>query len=427
MIARSRRLVRSTVSEYRRALSQFSHNARAMLVFLAMGEFSLGILLTVFGIYVKTAGMSEAVVGSVEGVIAAVGAVVCLLAPVLIAGVGYKRLMLMSAALLGVARFGMAAFPFSTALLVFAAVDGLGQGIMQTVPVPFLSENSTPAERAHLFSSDLFVRVFAAFLGGLVGGLLPVLFGQFTTELGAYRATVAVAGVVLLLSLWPMLLVRETRKPAGHATRELAATMRAFTSWGHTARLMAPQVLTSVGAGMIIPFVSLYLKNHLGATITQVGFIQGTSQLLMGVAALSAPILARRFGLVRSTALVEAISLPFMLAIPLLGDLRIAALFFWARGALMNLSWPLWNQFTMEGVPSAEKPAVAGVLAFGWSAAWVVGSVVGGRIMTVSYTTPYFYATALYALGALGTYLLNKDHDVRPARMDEALGQEGPH
>jgi MFS family permease len=427
MIARSRRVARATVAEYRQAFGLFSGNARRFLLSIALADFATFMLVTVFGIYIKIGGMSEAVVGTVEGIIAFVGAFVCLLAPVLVAGIGYKRLLIAGTVMLSLARFGMAALPFASALYAFGAIDGLGQGVLQAVPVPFLSENSTRVERAHLFSADLFVRVIAAFLGGTIGGLLPVLFGAFLPELAAYQVTIGVAAVLLLASAVPLFGLREKRARPDHAMREWVGTMREFRSWRHTGRLMLPQITISVGAGMIIPFLSLYMKNQLGATITQVGFIQGTSQLAMGVAALSAPLLARRLGLVKSTAVVEALSLPFMIAIPLVTDLRVAALVFWARAALMNLSWPLWNQFTMEGVPPEEKPAVSGFVAFGWSAAWVVGSVLGGRIMTTSYTLPYVYATVLYAIGTLLTYFMNRNHDVVPLRMDEAVAQEGPH
>jgi predicted MFS family arabinose efflux permease len=43
---------------------------------------------------------------------------------------------------------------------------------------------------------------------------------------------------------------------------------------------------------------------------------------------------------------------------------------------------------------------------FGWSVAWLAGSAIGGRLMEQSYTTPYFYTAALYALGAIATFVL---------------------
>jgi predicted MFS family arabinose efflux permease len=51
---------------------------------------------------------------------------------------------------------------------------------------------------------------------------------------------------------------------------------------------------------------------------------------------------------------------------------------------------------------------------FGWSVAWLTGSAIGGRLMEQSYTAGYYYAAALYGLGALATLLL-----LRKIRVDE--------
>jgi len=417
MIARSRRALGSLVAEYRDAARRFTRNARLLLGALAVQSAAVGMLTTVFAIYVKSSGLSEAVVGDVEGALALASAAVCLLAPPLVAVLGYRRLMLLAAIGYGVARLGQAAMPGALPLLAFGVLYGLGEGVMQTAPVPFITENSTPTERPHLYTADLVVRVAFAMVGGLIGGVLPLVLSAALGEVGAYQATVAVAGVLLIgssLLIWPM---HEAVGHPRHAFARYLQTARDFSSWAHVRRLLIPQVLISVGAGLIIPFLSLYLKRQLGASIVQIGVIQGVSALAMGVAALAAPALARRFGFVRATAMSQAASIPFLASIPLLTSLPVAAVVFWARGAFMNMSWPIWNQYTMEAVPARERPIVAGVIAFGYSVSWLAGSALGGRLMAYSYTAPYVIATALYTFGALATWLLLRKHEDLPVRV----------
>jgi MFS family permease len=418
MIARSQRALRAAVAEYAAAVRSFSRNARLFLVALGIQSLGIGILVTVFAIYVKSAGLSEAVVGDVEGSLALASAAICILAPPLIAVFGYRRLLIIAAVLYGVARFGQAGMPEAGILLAFGAMYGAGDGLMQSAPVSFLAENSTPFERSHLYTADLFVRVMGAMVGGMIGGLLPSLLGGALGDVDAYRVTVAVAGALFLASAVPLLLMREALGHPRHAFRRYLDTVRQFRSWGHVGRLLVPQVLISVGAGLIIPFLSLYLKRQLGASIGQIGFIQGVSQLAMGFAALGAPLLARRFGFVRATAISEAASLPFLAAIPFVTSLPVAALVFWARSAFMNMSWPTWNQYTMEHVPGRERSIVAGAVSFGYSASWLAGSALGGRLMAYSYTVPYAVATVLYAGGALATWLMLRKHEEAPAWVD---------
>jgi len=415
VLVRSKRAMRAMVSEYADAIRAFSRSARLFLVALGVQSFGIGILVTVFSIYVKTAGLSEAVVGDVEGSLALAAAAVCLLAPPLIAVFGYRRLMVGAAVLYGVARLGQAGAPEVGLLLAFGAMYGSGDGIMQAAPVSFLAEISTPFERSHLYTADLFVRVACSMVGGLAGGLLPYLFSGAMGDVDAYRATVAVAGLLLLSSSIPLLMIREKLSHPRHAFARYLETARTFRSWGHVGRLLVPQVLISLGAGLIIPFLSLYLKHQLGATIGQVGFIQGMSALAMGIAALAAPMLGRRFGFVKATVFAEAASLPFLAAIPFVTSLPLAAVVFWFRSAFMNMSWPTWNQYTMEHVPGRERPIVAGTVSFGFSVSFLVGCAVGGRLMEHSYTLPYAIATGLYAAGALATWLMLRRHQEPPA------------
>jgi MFS family permease len=418
MIERSRRALRATASEYLQAMAKFTRNARLFLVALGIQSFGIGILVTIFAIYVKGAGLSEAVVGDVEGSLAVAAAAVCLIAPPLIAVFGYRRLLIIAAMLYGVARFGQAGLPEAGMLLAFGALYGAGDGIMQLAPVAFLAENSTPVERTHLFTADLFVRVMGAMVGGLIGGLLPSLLSGVLVEVDTYRATVAVAAVLFLVSAIPLLMMREALGHPRHAFRHYLDTVCGFRSWGHTGRLLVPQILLATGAGLVIPFLSLYLKRQLGASLGEVGLIQGLSQLAMGFAALGAPLLGRRFGLVRATALAEVASLPFLAAIPFITSLPVAAVFFWLRAAFMNMSWPAWNQYTMEHVPGRERAIVAGALSFAWSVSWLAGSALGGRLMAYSYTVPYMITTVLYAAGALATWLLLRNHEEPPAWLE---------
>lgn len=415
MLARSKRALRSVASEYASAVRAFSRSARLFLVALGIQSFGIGILVTVFSIYVKSAGLSEAVVGDVEGSLALAAAAVCLLAPPLIAVFGYRRLLVAAAVLYGVARLGQAGAPEVGLLLAFGALYGSGDGLMQAAPVSFLAEISTPFERSHLYTADLFVRVACSMVGGLVGGLLPYLFSGALGDVDAYRATVAVAGLLLLSSAVPLLMIREKLAHPRHAFARYLETARTFRSWGHVGRLLVPQVLISLGAGLIIPFLSLYLKQQLGATIGEVGFIQGMSALAMGIAALAAPTLGRRFGFVKATVFAEAASLPFLAAIPFVTSLPLAAVVFWFRSAFMNMSWPTWNQYTMEHVPGRERPIVAGTVSFGYSVSFLIGCSVGGRLMEHSYTLPYAIATGLYAAGALATWLMLRRHQDPPA------------
>lgn len=404
---------------YRLAARDFTSDARSYLLTAVLQNVGYGILGTVFALYVKERGLSEAVVGDVEGALAVAGAVVCLALPPLVMLLGYRTLFIIAALAAGFARIGQAFAPGAVSLVALGLLFGVGDGIMQTLSTAFLSENAGRAVKTHLFTSDFVLRVVAMFAGSLIGGLLPAALDNVMSETDAYRWTIVVAGCVMAASALSARAISRHTTARQAPWRAYSRAIKQFESWGRLGRLLVPETVIALGAGLVMPFVALFLKHQLGASVEQVGMIQAVSSIIMGVGAFLTPAIARRFGLAGTVVLTELLSLPFLVAIPLSTSLPVVAGLMWARGALMNMSWPIYNQLSMEGLPAADKPLVAGWIRFGWSIAWLAGSSIGGRLMESSYTTPYFYTAALYAVGATATFVL-----LRGVKEESALAEE---
>lgn len=405
---------------YRTTVRGFTTNARRYLATVSLQNMGYGVIGTVFAIELKSRGFSESVVGDVEGALALAAAVVCLLLPPLVGSFGYRKLMIAAGVALGLARFGQAYAPSATAVVALGLLYGLGDGAMQTLSTAFLSENTGRSGRTQLFTADFVIRTAAIVVGSLVGGIMPALLRPLTGEADAYRLTIVVAAALMAASSIFASGITDHHHRSGRMFAGWLESLKGFTSWGRVGRLLVPEMLISFGAGLVMPFVALFLKHQLGASVTEVGVIQAVSAVAMATAALATPRLARRFGLAGTVVITELASLPFLISIPFATALPVAALLFWVRGMLMNMSWPIYNQLSMEGLPPQDKPLVAGWVRFGWSVAWLGGSALGGRLMAGSYTTPYFYTAALYAAGSIATYLL-----LRTIRVDETAETDG--
>jgi len=407
VIQRAKGLARRGVGAYVRTLRDANPNARRYLVAVVLQNVAAGLLGTVFALYVVGAGMTTAVVGDVEGALALAAAVVCLLLPPLVEVVGYRWMLVIAGLAFGVSRLGQTLGGAPSAIVALGLAYGVGDGIMRSVGVAFLSENGPDGQgRTMLFTVDFVLRIMAGFLGALLGGLMPTALSLVMPEHDALRWTITLAGVLLLASSIPVLGVTQAPRARQNPWRLYVSAVSGFRSWGRLARLVVPEAMISLGAGLVIPFVPLFLKVHLGASVAQIGLIQGASSLFMAAATLSTPLLARRFGLVGTIVITELASLPFLLVIPLAGALPAVAVSMWARGALMNMSWPVYNQLAVEGVPSRDKPLVVGWMSVAWSLAWLGGSAIGGRLAAGSYTTGYFITAALYGMGAIMSWTL---------------------
>ena len=407
MIARARHFIRRGADAYLRTLREATPNAKCYLWAVTLQGVAIGLVGTLFAIYLKSAGFSEALVGDVEGALAASAAVTCLLLPPLVAVVGYRTLLVAASVAFAVSRLAQV-LPVSAAVLVaLGLLYGVGDGIMRSVGVPFLSEHIGGRDRTLLFTVDFFLRVGSSVVGSLLGGLVPTLLVFLgVSEVASYQASIVLAAAIFGLAVVPALRVREQLVHVGHPWAGYMRSLKGFKSWNRLVRFAVPDGVLSLGAGLIMPFVALYLKEHVGATVAQVGFIQGAMAVAMAMAVLAAPLVARRFGPIGTVVLTEVLSLPFLVAIPLATSVAGVATLMWVRAMLMNMSWPMFNEATMDQLPAHDKPLISGWMSVAWSACWVIGSVAGGRIMEYSYTLPYFIAAAFYAGGAVLTWLL---------------------
>ncbi|MCE5203974.1 MAG: MFS transporter [Actinomycetia bacterium] len=394
--------------EYKTAARMFSPDAWHYLVAAALQSAGMGVLGTVFAIYIKDVGMTEAVVGDVEGALALSSAITCLALPPLVSRIGYPRLIMLAGFALGASRLGQAFAPTAVLVVGLGLLYGVGEGMMQVLSTAFLSEAAPARARTHLFTVDYATRVGSMFIGSLIGGYVPhSLEAAGMPSIDGLRAAIAAGAILMLASAMPARRI-ERERPAGSVV-SYRASVRAFSSWNRLARLIVPEVATSFGAALSMPFIALFLKHQLGATVGEVGVIQAVSSLGMAVAAFGAPWLSRRMGLVGTVVVTELLSLPFLVAVPLATSLPVAAALLWVRGILMNMSWPVYNQLATEGVPPADRPLVVGWVRFGWSVAWLGGSVLGGRLMERSYVLPWYITAVLYAAGALATFVLLRE------------------
>ena len=406
LIKRARDLAGRGTRAYARTLKEAGPDARRYLASVVLQNIGMGVLGTMFALYVRAAGMGVSVVGNAEGALALASGVVCLFIPPLVAVVGYRVLLVSAALAFGVARMGQAFGMTPTAFVLLGLLFGVGDGILRSVGIAFLSESAPVRDRTLLFTIDFFARVAAMVVGAGIGGLLPTVLGNWMPELVAFRWTMGVVAGLMLVSAVPVMGVHELRRRTERPWAAYVESISRFRSWGRLARLAVPEATISFGAGIVMPFVPLFLRVNLGASVAQIGLIQGVASVVMAAAALSTPLLARRLGLVGTVVITEIASLPFLLTIPLATSLPAVAVVMWVRSALMNMSWPLYNQLAVEGIPARDRPLVVGWMSVAWSVAWLGGSVLGGRMNEHSYTFPYFVAAALYGIGAVATWLL---------------------
>jgi MFS family permease len=413
---------------YMRQFGHFQRNARLYLISNALSGVTTGILLVIYNLYLVSLGYGADFIGLVLFV-GAIGAGIAIFPAGLCTDrFGGKPVLIWSNLLIGFAGLGQILFRQPLPLLASAFVAGIGGACTIVVNAPFLTKNSVPGERSHLFSLNIALGLVTTVAGNIIGGVLPVWFRNISwlmtplppglglvlavqPGIRSYQLSLLFAGVIAVPSLVPLFMLKESRTPRG-ANKEGNPSNLAPT-WISTNLLVSfravlcsaifllvlVQALIGAGAGLFIPYFNIYFVQQLNASPALFGLLSGATTAVTALLTLLAPGLARRIGKVNSVVVTQVSSIPLLVAIGLIPLLPLAAIFYLFRQGLMDMSAGVLQVFSMEAVGERHR----GIANSGYQAAflvpWAFTAPLGG-LMIVHFGYPAVF------IGGACCYLL---------------------
>jgi MFS family permease len=429
---------------YWQRLRHLSRPARLYLLHAALLTSSLAISGLFFNLAIGALGYPRTFLGLLNTVSIGVAAALSLPLWWLATRIGLRWSLLASASLQAASALLFALWPTTAPLLIYSALSGAAAVLFQVSSPPFMMRHSDSESRDHLFTTNTAINIGLAGVGTLIAGGLPGLFGRWlgvgAESATAYRATFLVTAAGLLLSLGPLFFIRdrpvesiissplpketggqadrqtsrhESQKTTGNRLRitdQLKSRLPDF--WqaiidhpGPLIRLLIPPLLISFGAALLIPYLNLYFKQRFGIPDTTLGAIFAALNVSIGVAALLGPAISVRIGKIRTVALTQALSIPFLIALgfaPLFALVVGAAL---ARAALFNMASPLYDAFAMERTEEAARPTVIGLINGAYSVGYLVAPAISTWTQKNYGFAPLFVATTVcYVLAVAANY-----------------------
>jgi len=392
---------------YVRRLSGFSRNARLFLLSSIVSGLSFSLYSLFFNLYVVSQGYSRSFLGELQSMPHLIALIGTIPAGVLVDHIGRKRALVVSNVCWTLSYLGIVLSPGPWLLRLSMIGFGISQSMWMVSSAPFMMENSTEEERNTLFSANFGLQTLIGFLGTLVGGYLPTFFGNALgagiESATAYGATMAVTTVLVALGTVPIFFIKEKPRAAGAASSSFRP-WRNLSKPGLTVRIFIPNIIISMGAAILIPYMNLFFKETYPISDTVLGTVFAVSSVVTGVATLASPLLADRWGRIRSLVITELASIPFLLLIGFSGVLWVSAFSFWMRAALMNMGNPLYNAFAMEQFNERERATVSGLMGMSWNIGWTVGPFVSGYMQeqpAIGFRPIFVVTCVLYVLAAL--------------------------
>jgi len=403
-------LISAFFKDYLAHLRLFTPNARRFLLGSFFIGFGYSVFSLLFNLYLKEAGFAEGRIGSIISAGSVGTVLIAIPAAILIDRFRIKNILMIAAVFNGSAMIGQA---LSTSIWTLRLMSGLS-GALVTVDMvatsPFFMRNSTPAERPYLFGINMALSSFSGFIGALIGGFVPVYLSERGVAfLFGYRYTLMGAGVFMALSLFAFLSIRSDKSSIPERLK-LSEYLGA-RNWPVLSRLILPHFIIGMGAGLVIPFLNLYFLKRFGLESDTIGQIYSFGSLFAATGFLIGPALAKRIGLIKTVVATQLLSIPFFLILAFTHHLYTAVIAFMFRGTLMNMAWPMYNNFAMELVPEKNQAGTNSVLSLAWNSSWMVSANLGGVMIEKSGFTAVMLTTmALYVVSSMSAWMLFKRH-----------------
>ncbi|HET9494328.1 MAG TPA: MFS transporter [Chloroflexia bacterium] len=328
--------------------------------------------------------------------------------------------MVAGTAVAGLGILGMVVSPSPWMVLAASAINGLGGGFVWSNLGPFLMLNSQERQRSTLFSLQASLGTMTGFIANMGAGVLPGylagIVGAPVDSVLVMQVIIAIAGGIYLAALVPILFARTPQESTDEKTITAvevvplpAPRKRRFlpdmSDPGLWFRLIFPGAIVGLGAGMIMPFMNIYIEGKFNIDFAGLGQLFAWTSLATAVALMVQPVLADKFGKVKSVVLVQGASLPFLVMLGFSGFFPLVVVAMFVRGALMNMGNPIFTAYSMERIPERERATFSAMTASLWSLGWAGGSWASGALRdAVGFTTGFnllfgmmlvFYATSM--------------------------------
>ncbi|GAC1384472.1 MAG: hypothetical protein NVSMB33_12960 [Ktedonobacteraceae bacterium] len=464
--------------EYIQQFGRFQRNARLYLINNALSGVTTGIILVLYNLYLTSLGYGTDFIGLVL-FIGTIGAGVAIFpAGICIDRLGGKFVLIWSTLLIGFAGIGQILFRQPLPLLVSGFIAGAAFAFWLVVNAPFLTRNSTPVERPHLFSLNIVLGLVTTVLGSVLGGALPTWFrsigwlmGRLPWELNllfanqpdprSYQLAMLLAGAIALPSFIPLFLLHDDR-PGRNVRRGAVAEQEKMVQERSMAGLAPvmpnsdlvifdhdpvlsrltssifrlPSILRSplfllilvqafigAGAGLFIPYFNIYFVQHLKASPALFGVLSGSATAINALMTLAAPWLAMRVGKVNSVSLTQLLSIPLLIALGLTSVLPLAATLYLFRQGFMDMSNGVLQVFSMEAVPEQHRGLANSSYQVAFQVPWALSAPLGGILIAHSGYPVVFIGGAVCYLLACATLWGNfgGDREKRSGRQKESI------
>ncbi len=317
---------------------------------------------------------------------------------------------------------------------------GLSFMILSVCGLPYIMRAAPEEVVSEAISLNFSMWSLAAIVSGTIINILSrmgsIEIADHLFILDEFHIMIFIIGLSSL-SILLVLLMKEAkpRSASSHFLNNFKV-LRSDYDWKLIRRVLFPNMLIAVGAGLTIPFVNLFFNSVFKLDSEHFSLIGAITAGIVFLSTLVIPIIRRRFGFKVAILIPQSLAIFFLIV---LAFTQIASAYSWAiylaiaafmlRQPLMNMAGPVTSELGMKYVGPRNQELISAMSSSIWSASWFISSKVFQvlRRMDLEYYQIFFITAGLYAIGVGFYYLLINDYlRKKPETGDSSLPQDLP-
>ncbi|MFX1300272.1 MAG: MFS transporter [Promethearchaeota archaeon] len=398
-------IFRAEATGYWLRIRQFTPNVRKLILSNVTRAFAWGITSTIFNIYLLTLGYSNAFLGMLMSLNAFSMAIFSLGAGSYASRVGPKYAIIVGLLISTIVGFTQVVFPIAIVLMIVAVLSGLGAALINVSYGPLMTRSCTAYERTHAFGTSHSLTILSSFISNSIAGFLPSFIAlslgvPFDSAIALQLALLAHV-IPLALSIIPMFTIHEFEVPVSDPMNKIQSELTPVKQKEVrklALRFGTVNLLIGLGAGFVIPYLSIFFWEFYNLPLPIIGLVQGLGSLSVAIGTFLSPVLSTRIGKVKTVLFSQTLSLPFLLFIATIINPYIAITSYILRVVLMNAGGPVDRTLRMELTPENWRPNMEAVTSFAWNFPWAFSTLVTGPLFDLElYLIPFWFTLTSYS------------------------------
>ncbi len=397
-------------------LTEFTNNFKVMnnnLKWFMLCIFINGVIMSstsvLLSIYYKDLGFTESIIGNLLSLRTLGNSLGAFCAMIIVGKLGTKKSLFVAYTGMALSGIIFVNILFMPILQFFSLTFGISQGILMVIQSPFLRKNSSDENVVTNFSTSFVLSNGAMFIGNFLFGAISDALASFGGQQTLSRQIVMNFSFLILFCA-TFAVSRISLENETINTSKEKFSLKNYTFLLKNKRIVLYLIKVSfmgIGAGLVVPFFSVYIKESLEVSDSIVGVIMSISQIGTVVGGLCIPFLTRRFGKVNTIIACQLMSIPFLLSISFPQGIIIMTISFFFRSSFMNMANPVVESLAMDLVDDKNRTIMSSIFMLTNHLFRAIGTSLGGYIMqNISYNTPYYFTIMFYIINTFLIYTI---------------------